>query len=83
MKKQTIENGSCNSNYTVNGFHDNEQASMMFSTLELIFPQHSMSTNIWCRNFLEAQGYDMPPVVERLILMSKPSLMLVHYHENH
>ena len=39
MKKQTVENGSCNSNYAVNGFHDNEQASMMVSTLELIFPQ--------------------------------------------
>ena len=39
MKKQTVENGSCNSNYTVNGFHDNEQASMMVSTLELNFPQ--------------------------------------------
>ena len=41
MKKQTVENGSCNSNYAVNGFHDNEQASMMVSTLELIFPQHT------------------------------------------
>ena len=41
MKKQTVENGSCNSNYTVNGFHDNEQASMMVSTLELNFPQHT------------------------------------------
>ena len=43
MKKQTVENGSCNSNYTVNGFHDNEQASMMVSTLELNFPQQGNS----------------------------------------
>jgi hypothetical protein len=28
---------------------------------ELVGLSDSMSTIIWCRNFLEAQGYDMPP----------------------